>query len=80
MQGRGLVAVPPLAIERSKDEESYHESQEHETKRDREKAGAREEKGKYPAAGAHGYTALLVNTMLRKHHGMVQRGHDVSIL
>jgi len=29
---------------------------------------------------AHGYTALLVNTMLRKHHGAVQRGHDVSIL
>lgn len=29
---------------------------------------------------AHGYMALLVNTMLRKHHGAVQRGHDVSIL
>lgn len=50
------------------DEESYHGGNERQR-------GERKIRSQ-----AHGYTALLVNTMLRKHHGVVQRGHDVSIL
>lgn len=72
VQGRSPW-LAPRAVEKI-DKESYHKASRRETEKEKER-----EEGKIRLQ-AHDYTALLVNTMLRKHHGAVQRGHDVSIL
>lgn len=79
MQGRGLLSFSLSFSFSSRsgeiDEESYHGGNE----KQREGESKRERGERKIRSQAHGYTALLVNTMLRKHHGVVQRGHDVSI-
>lgn len=73
--GTKSLALSPRAVEEI-DKESYHKASRRETEKEKERRRA---EGKIRSQ-AHDYTALLVNTMLRKHHGAVQRGHDVSIL
>lgn len=71
-------SLPPRALESStKRVITVRERERAPRKQTRDRGGKRGERK--IRSQAHGYTALLVNTMLRKHHGAVQRGHDVSI-